>query len=113
MWQYLLGAWLFTSLFDNTYEERRRKYNRLVAKHRKQLDDRIENYIRLIKLDPIAEQGIADGLEYNFHIYSSEDIDYILNGIYEELPEAANRIADMFDEMPVLPQPRGFGIEFV
>ena len=113
MWQYILGAWLFTSVFGDSYEKRRRNYNRLVAKHRQRLDDKIDNYIRLIKLDSIAERGVADGLEYNFHIFSLEDIDYILDGIYQELPEAACRIADMFAEMPVPPQPRGYGIEFV
>lgn len=113
MWKFLLGAWALTSAVDSSYNKRRRKYNQLVANHRRLLDKKIANYIRLIKLDPIAEQGMADGLETSFHIYSSEDIDYILNGIYQELPEAACRIADMFAEMPVLPQPRGFGIEFV
>ena len=113
MWKFLLGAWLFTSVFSDSNEKRRRNYNKLVANHRRLLDKKISNYIRLIKLDSIAEFGVADGLEHNFHIYSSEDIDYILCGIYEELPEAACRIAQMFDEMPVHPQPRGYGIEFV
>jgi hypothetical protein len=113
MWKFLLGAWVLTSTIDSSYNKRRRNYNQLVANHRRLLDEKIKNYIRLIKLDPIAEHGVADGLEYNFHIYSSEDIDYILNGIYEELPEAACRIAQLFAEMPVPPQPRGFGIEFV
>jgi hypothetical protein len=113
MWQYILGAWLFTSVFSDSYEKRRRKYNRLVAKHRKQLDDRIENYIRLINLDSIAERGIADGLGENLHIFSAEEIDYILAGIYEELPDSAIRISQMIDEMPLTPQPRGFGVDFV
>ena len=101
MWKYLLGAWVVTSLFDDSYEDQRWKYNRLVAKHRLMLDEKIENYIRLIKLDPIAERGCADGLEYNLHIFSLEDINYILNGIYEELPDAACRIAQMIDELPL------------
>ena len=113
MWQYIFGAWIFTSVFGDSNEKRRQNYNRLVAKHLKKLDDRIENYIRLIKLDSIAEHGVADGLEYNFHIFSSEDIDYILCGIYEELPKAAWRISEMIDEMPGTPQPRGFGVDFV
>ena len=113
MWQYLLGAWLFTSLFDDSYEDRRWKYNRLVAKHRKQMDERVENYIRLIELDSIAELGIADFFEDNLDIYSEEEINYVLAGIYEELPESACRIAQMINEMPLTPQHRGFGVDFV
>ena len=77
------------------------------------MNERIENYIRLIKLDPIAERGIADGLGENLHIFSLEDINYILNGIYEELPESAVRIAEYIDAMPGTPLPRGYGVEFV
>ena len=113
MWKYLLGAWALTSTIDSTYQKRRQKYNLEVAKHRQRLDEKIADYIRLIKLDSIAERGVADGLEHIFHIFSLEDIEYILNGIYEELPEAACRIAKMIDEMPVTPVERGYGIEFV
>ena len=113
MWKFLLGALALTSTFDSSYQKRRQKYNLAVANHRRLLDGMIANYIRLIKLDPIAECGVADGLEARFHIYSEEDIVYILDGIYEELPEAADRIFDMFAEMPVLPEVRGYGIEFV
>ena len=113
MLNYLIGAWLFTSVFGDSYNYRRKKYNKLVAKHRKQMDERIANYIRLIKLDSIAERGIADGLEVSLHIFSLEDINYILNGIYQELPDSAVRIAQYIDEMPVAPQPRGYGVDFV
>ena len=113
MWQYIFGAWLFTSLFGDSYEKRRRRYNNLVAKHRQQMDERIENYIRLIKKDRFAETAIADFFEDNLHIFSEEEINYILVGIYQELPEAACRIAKMIDEMPVTPVERGYGIEFV
>ena len=113
MWKYLLGAWVVTSLFDDSYEDRRWKYNLLVAKHRQQMDERVDNYIRLIELDPIAELGIADFFQANLDVYSSEEINYILVGIYQELPEAACRIAQMIDEMPLAPQPRGFGVDFV
>ena len=113
MWKYLLGAWVVTSLFDDSYEDRRWKYNRLVAKHRQQMDERVDNYIRLIGLDSIAERAIADFFEANLDIYSSEEINYILVGIYEELPDAACRIAQMIDEMPGTPHPRGFGVDFV
>ena len=113
MWQYILGAWLFTSVCGDSYEDRRRKYNWLVKKHRKQMDERIDNYIRLIELDSIAELGIADFFEANLDVYSEEEINYILVGIYQELPEAALRIAQMINEMPLTPQPRGFGVDFV
>lgn len=113
MWKFLVGAWALTTAIDSKYEKRRRKYNQAVANHRRLLDEKIANYIRLIKIDPIAEQGTADGLEARFDIYSEEDIEYILDGIAEELPEAADRIFNMFAEMPVLPEPRGYGIDFV
>ena len=113
MWQYLLGAWVVTSLFDDSYEDRRRKYNWLVKKHRKQMDERIDNYIRLIELDSIAELGIADFFEANLDVYSEEEINYILVGIYQELPESALRIAQMINELPLTPQPRGFGVDFI
>ena len=113
MWKFLLGAWVVTSLFDDPYECQRRKYNKLVAEHLAQIDERIEKYIRLIKKDSFAERAIAVFLGDNFHIFSSEDIDYILCGIYEELPKAAWRISEMIDEMPGTPQPRGFGVDFV
>ena len=54
MWKFLLGAWALTSTFDSTYEKRRQKYNLAVANHRRHLDDKISNYIRLIKLDPMT-----------------------------------------------------------
>jgi hypothetical protein len=113
MWKFLLGAWALASVCDNKYEKRKQKYNQAVANHRRLLDEKIANYIRLIRLDPIAEQGMADGLAASFHIFSQEDIVYILDGISVELPEAADRIFDMFAEMPVLPEVRGYGIEFV
>ena len=113
MLELLLGSWLLTSLFDDSDEDRRRKYNWLVKKHRKQMDERIDNYIRLIELDSIAELGIADFFEANLDVYSEEEINYILVGIYQELPEAALRIAQMINEMPLTPQPRGFGVDFV
>ena len=113
MLELLLGSWLLTSLFDDSYEDRIRKYNWLVKKHRKQMDERIDNYIRLIELDSIAELGIADYFEDNLDIYSEEEINYILCGIYEELPKAAWRISEMIDEMPGTPQPRGYGVDFV
>ena len=113
MWEYFIGAWLFTSVFSDSYEKRRRKYNQLVAKHRQRLDEKIDNYIRLIELDSIAELGIADFFEANLDVYSEEEINYILVGIYEELPEAALRIAQMINELPLTPQHRGFGVDFV
>ncbi len=113
MWKFLLGAWVVTSMFDDSYEDRRWKYNRLVAKHRKQMDERIDNYIRLIELDSIAELGIADFFEDNLDIFSLEEIDYILKAIYQELPDSALRIAQMINELPGTPQPRGFGVDFV
>jgi hypothetical protein len=113
MFKVLLGSLILTSVFDNSYNQRRKRYNKLVAKHRKQMDERIANYIRLIKLDSIAEHGVADGLEHNLDIFSLEDIKYILDGIYKELPESAMRISQYIDELPGTPQARGYGVDFV
>ena len=113
MLNYFIGAWLLTSIFGDSYNQRRKRYNKLVANHRKQMDVRIANYIRLIKLDPIAEHGVADGLEHNLDIFSLEDINYILDGIYQELPESAIRIAQYIDKLPGTPQARGYGVDFV
>ena len=115
MWQYFIGAWVLISLFDNPYEKRRRKYNQLVVEHLTQMNENIENFKRLLREDnnPFAIQAIADAMGCNLHIYSLEDIDYILIGIYEELPEKASEIARLINEMPGTPQPRGYGLEFV
>ena len=113
MFNFLIGAWVLTTMFGSSYNQRRKKYNKLVAKHLKQMDERIEKYIRLIRRGSIAERGIADAFSDNLDIYSLEDINYILNGIYQELPEAATRIAQYIDALPGTPQPRGYGVEFV
>jgi regulator of sigma D len=101
------------SAFGKSYDQRRRKYNKLVDRHLAQMDERIQNYIRLIKLDSIAERGIADNLGENLHIFSLEDITYILNGIHKELPASAIRIAEYIDAMPGTPVPRGYGVSHV
>ena len=113
MFNYLIGAWIITSMFGSSYNQRRKRYNKLVAKHLKQMDERIIKYIGLIRRGSIAERGIADALSDNLDIYSLEDINYLLNGIAQELPEAATRIAQYIDAMPGTPQARGYGVEFV
>lgn len=114
MWKFLLKAWVLTEVFSRSINKQKSKYNQLVVEHLRQMDEQIAGHKELMRENnPFIVRAIADAIGTNLHIYSQEDINYILNGIYEEFPEEASKIGKLIDEMPGTPQSRGYGLDFV
>ena len=114
MFNFLFKSWLLTSVFSSSFKKQQRQYERLIAEHYNQMDIQIEEFIELIRDDNnFYLRGIAEIMGCNLHLYSQEDINYILSGIYEEFPDEAIKIEKYIDELPGTPQWRGHGTEFI